>query len=583
MLPKPTISWPEAFDCGVCQRGTSVTRKFVCTQTEGAPTVCTLSTAEERPQDAGGDCLTVGNFSIEPVTFNMNVGKSVEFTVTFRPPDDSYGLVEMPIFCHMNNPAWLELNALRGTSAPINLVLTHVDSAPVVAAAARSEDAIPLVFDPVVLGTTVGRALTVRNDSPFRLPFQIELHAAGRGAEDGRFSVTPSEGFLEPMADQHFLVQFGSVGERETMVAATALLKAPAGIANGGDVWGTHLRVQCVAQIRAAQVTLSPCTLALGNMVRLSDLRSAAGAVLSAQLTNEAADGVSRFSIDAVDTGEFRVEVSPSEGAVRAGETCSLSVALRARDADAVLDELAATLTCRLSGGLRVPICVKASVLPPDVRFSLPAGDNGGAEHLVGLDFGVLNFGLPNVRATRVLVVRNAGEDSSPVQLRERASPSGEASVLEIEPAEFVLAPGEVRQVEVTFVPRDTGAYQSSLECAVERAPLQLLRLSALVAAPLLAVEPASANLEELFVGVPLVLPVRLVNHSALATVVHWDDVVEDGFSAVIEPSELVVPPDGAFVAYVQAGAALTAACAQVLSRCRPPSQRPAQGLSASG
>ena len=35
----------------------------------------------------------------------------------------------------MNNPAWLELNALRGTSAPINLLLTHVDGAPVVAAA----------------------------------------------------------------------------------------------------------------------------------------------------------------------------------------------------------------------------------------------------------------------------------------------------------------------------------------------------------------------------------------------------------------------------------------------------------------
>ncbi|KNC50559.1 deleted in lung and esophageal cancer protein 1 [Thecamonas trahens ATCC 50062] len=242
-----------------------------------------------------------------------------------------------------------------------------------------------------------------------------------------------------------------------------------------------------------------------------------------------------------------RLKVTPTAGTIAPHESVVLDVVARSRTPGDYL----ASLVCEVKGTAPVPVTVRATFAPLQLKLSKPALDFGFVElgKAVTTSFAVYNPAACSARfSTRVVAAR---------ELSPSAVASG-LTGLNSEDFEFVPAIGAVNPerettVSVTFVPHTLGTFSGVAVVEVSAGLCVHLAISAEVQQPMLFTRSPVLDLGEVFVGVAQGTSAVLVNPTLLPVSFSVEVLTPGGACVSVEPAQGELAPQSEIVLDVNA------------------------------
>ncbi|KAJ3132970.1 Deleted in lung and esophageal cancer protein 1 [Geranomyces variabilis] len=334
-------------------------------------------------------------------------------------------------------------------------------------------------------GATTLYAVTIRNTSRLRLPFQWNISNApsdniGAAASmntlstaAATFQIIPLRGWLPPSADMTFEVAFTPQETKYFDVRCNLnllyaekhqqVVAAPGGsVSSIGSLQGqlssfssgsAALSVRCTGQGVPFHVTMSPDIIVIPGVLYTGSTYST---VL--HVTNESVSDVA-FEWDADDVNEnvLDIRISTTAGVILPW-TCS---SIKLQCLGVFPGTVRGTLNCVVAHGptIRVPLVATVALAPDALRFDTAL-----------VDFGLLALG--SLRTVKVPLVSTA-----PITLRWRvnghkrgASRRGEADRnchMTYQPSQGTIMPGATQIIKITYVPVWYQSLNAVLECSI--------------------------------------------------------------------------------------------------------------------
>ena len=539
--PPPILSLPSLLDCGNCLSGGELEISFDCINSGGGAYFAFSGDGtwfDPSCVSVSENLLKLDNFTLSPTVFELQKDTSLSVNVKFSPNQDTEFREQIFLHCSNKTTVPFELSG-EGHTPHVNIVTLNraVMTEYTLKESSLDENGIKMTSqvckcDPVSLGHSSNLEVTIENTKPIQLDiqwvFMLPENTLTKGDSSQNFipsigndvfKITPEYANIAPSECHNFSVTF-TPDDFQTYYSCFQLhmltkhLQAPI-------IATLYLEAECQ---QVCIVPFPPSLVVSGAHLVDSTIKQ------SLQLSNL---GCSPVIIEWLNHDD--IDITPDTCELAAGQSIYFCVSIT-RSTPGVFE---CDLKCRLEEGtvLVVPLLCEFR----GASISIEA---------VSMELGLVAYGDT---VERVFTVTNLDNIAANVDVNVRDfSSSVLNTAIEVCPDRFEIEGFSSVDVVTKISALDAGDVDCMIEC-VERlgGEKALLPLVGMIQRPVVVVESSLLiSLGDVFINVPVVAMVRLINLTKLPAAFEWEDSLSncdcsDSFRVRFSPAVGVIESCG--------------------------------------
>ena len=512
--PCPVLSLPCSLDCGHSIVGFERKILFNCVNSGGASHfVFSNENIWKDPfLERSTDCLLKDKFTISPVYFELETGKSLEINITFLAENEGQFVEE--IFLHCSNKSTIsfelrgqshfpkvEIESLNQTDNQLDLMPSTMDEENGIKVASRM-----LTCPSVTDGHTSQLEVIIKNVKPIPLHVKwvvmssvnkiVQENSANLTplGENSNFTISPETLTIEPSENHHFIVTF-TPSHIDVYYICLQLH-----LLTNNDISPVIATLYLQAECREVCVVASPPVLDISGAHLIGS-----AVKQSIQLMNH---GFSPVTVNwLTESIEGCIEITPTYCDLAPEQNMYFSVHI-SRDIPGIFEQ---DLICRIEDTNTLVVPLKCQYRGANITIDL-------------LD---LNLGVVSIDSTmnRTFILTNNDNTTAFIGIQTRDLNTHPNTIIQILPNTIEIPAFSNSQISLEISTMDTGEVDCIVQCTETTGDsTALLPITGLIQRPIVVVvESPLISLGNIFVNVPVVTMVTLKNVSKIPAEFEWD------------------------------------------------------------